>query len=174
MRLASGRHFEAGVNLSTWAIARRLPRTLIGAARLGWRTDRPAVLALIGCQIGAAALTATALAATSHVLAAVFTGGDIAADLRESLTSVVVLALAPVATSSMPAPAPPRPSSRRRRSVRPALRSSPRPRPPSWWRMRTRTSRMPTPPHPTAGTRPVASSSARARVGGRRRPGRLR
>ncbi|MEU5647545.1 hypothetical protein [Streptomyces milbemycinicus] len=57
---------------------------------------RPAVLALIGCQIGAAALTATALAATSHVLAAVFTGGDsgIAADLRESLTSVVVLALA--------------------------------------------------------------------------------
>lgn len=94
MRLASDRHFEASVNLSTWAIARRLPRTLTDAARLGWRTDRRAVLPLLGCQIGAAALTATALAATTRVLAAVFTGNDIAAGLRENLTAVVVFALA--------------------------------------------------------------------------------
>ncbi|WP_053726645.1 ABC transporter ATP-binding protein [Streptomyces sp. WM6378] len=93
MRLASDRHFEASVNLSTWAIARRLPRTLNEAARLGWRTDRPAVLTLLTCQIGAAALTATGLAATTRVLAAVFTG-DIAASLHANLTAVIVLALA--------------------------------------------------------------------------------
>ncbi|MFI2435627.1 ABC transporter ATP-binding protein [Streptomyces sp. NPDC018693] len=94
MRLVSDRHFEASVTLSTWAIARRLPRTLAEAARLGWHTDHRAVLALLGCQIGAAVLTATALAATTRVLAAVFAGGDIAAGLREDLTAVVVLAVA--------------------------------------------------------------------------------
>ncbi|AGP53782.1 ATP-binding cassette domain-containing protein [Streptomyces rapamycinicus] len=94
MRLASDRHFEASVNLSTWVIARRLPHALAEAARLGWRTDHRAVLALLGCQIGAAVLTATALAATTRVLAAVFTGGDIAAGLRQNLTAVVVLAIA--------------------------------------------------------------------------------
>ncbi|MFF4407784.1 ATP-binding cassette domain-containing protein [Streptomyces sp. NPDC001262] len=94
MRLASDRHFEASVTLSTTAIARRLPHTLAEAARLGWRTDRRAVLALLTCQIGAAALTATALAATTRVLSALFTGGDIVAGLRENLTAVVVLAIA--------------------------------------------------------------------------------
>ncbi|MFF5333237.1 hypothetical protein [Streptomyces sp. NPDC013181] len=94
MRLASDRHFEASVNLSTAAIARRLPRTLAEAAQLGWRTDHRAVLALLACQIGAAVLTATALAATTRVLAAVFTVGDIAASLRANLTAVVVLATA--------------------------------------------------------------------------------
>ncbi|MEV0281709.1 ATP-binding cassette domain-containing protein [Streptomyces sp. NPDC050610] len=94
MRLASDRHFEASVNLSTAAIARRLPHTLAEAARLGWRTDRRAVLALLTCQIGAAALTATALAATTRVLAAVFTGGDIADGLRGNLTAMVILTLA--------------------------------------------------------------------------------
>lgn len=94
MHLASDRHFEASVTLSTWAIARRLPRTLAQAAGLGWRTDRRAVLALLACQIGAAALTATALAATTRVLAALFTGDDIAAGLHEHLTAVLVLAIA--------------------------------------------------------------------------------
>ncbi|MEU3538063.1 ABC transporter ATP-binding protein [Streptomyces paromomycinus] len=94
MRLACDRHFEASVSLSTLAIARRLPATLAQAARLGWRTDRRAVLVLLICQIGAAALTATALAATTRVLAAVFTGPGIAAGLRGNLTAVGVLALA--------------------------------------------------------------------------------
>ncbi|MGW2849167.1 ABC transporter ATP-binding protein [Streptomyces sp. NPDC001274] len=94
MRLASDRHFEASVALSTWAIVRRLPRTLAEAARLGWRTDHRAVLALLGCQIGAAALTATTLSATTHVLAALFTGGDISAGLRKNTLPLVVLVLA--------------------------------------------------------------------------------
>ncbi|CAM5687703.1 ABC transporter OS=Streptomyces glaucescens OX=1907 GN=SGLAU_27810 PE=4 SV=1 [Streptomyces glaucescens] len=94
MRLTSDRHFEASLNLSTWAIARRLPSTLAQAARLGWHTDRRAVLALLACQIGAAVLTATALTATTRVLSAVFTADDIAAGLRDNLTAVVVVALA--------------------------------------------------------------------------------
>ncbi|MCT2594111.1 hypothetical protein LHJ74_30100 [Streptomyces sp. N2-109] len=94
MRLASDPHFEASVNLATWAMARRLPHTLMEAIRLGWRTDRRAVIALALCQLGAAAFTSTALAATTRVLAAVFTGDDIAAGLGDNLTAVVVLALA--------------------------------------------------------------------------------
>ncbi|MFI8930661.1 ABC transporter ATP-binding protein [Streptomyces sp. NPDC053474] len=94
MRLAADRHFEASIHLSTGAIARRLPRTLAQAARLGWHTDPHAVLALLACQIGAAALTATALAATTRVLAAVFAGHDIAAGLRDNLAAVALLALA--------------------------------------------------------------------------------
>lgn len=94
MRLASDPHLTSNVTMSTWAIARRLPRTLAAAARLAWRTDRRAALALLGCQIGAAVLTATALAATTRVLAAVFTGGDIAAGLRDNLTAVLILTAA--------------------------------------------------------------------------------
>ncbi|MEV7384311.1 ATP-binding cassette domain-containing protein [Streptomyces lydicus] len=94
MHLASDRHFEASVTLSTASIARRLPRTLAQAARLGWHTDRRAVLTLAACQLAAAALTATALAATTRVLAAVFTGPDIATDLRDNLPALVVLTLA--------------------------------------------------------------------------------
>lgn len=58
MRPASDRHFEASVNLPTAAIARRVPHTLSEAAHLGWLTDPRAALALLGCQIGAATLTA--------------------------------------------------------------------------------------------------------------------
>ncbi len=94
MRLASDRHFDATVNLSTWAIARRLPRTLGQAARLGWRTDRRAVVVLLGCQSGAAVLTATALAATTRVLAALFASVDITGSLRSSLGSLVLLVCA--------------------------------------------------------------------------------
>ncbi|MET9290614.1 ATP-binding cassette domain-containing protein [Streptomyces sp. NPDC003077] len=94
MRLESDRHREANVNLSTGTMARRLPSALAQAARLGLRTDRRAVLTLLACQTGAAALTATALAATARVLTAVFTHPDIATGLRENLTPVVVLALA--------------------------------------------------------------------------------
>ncbi|MFI0902294.1 hypothetical protein ACH4TE_01925 [Streptomyces sioyaensis] len=91
MHLASDRHFEASVTLSTAAIARRLPHTLTPAAR---HTDRRAVLALAACQIGTAVLTATALAATTRVLAAVFTGPDIATGLRDNLPALAVLTLA--------------------------------------------------------------------------------
>ncbi|MFF0727430.1 ATP-binding cassette domain-containing protein [Streptomyces sp. NPDC004134] len=94
MRLASDRHFDANVNLSTWAIARRLPRTLAEAGRLGWRTDRRAVVALLGCQVAAAVLTAVALAATARVLAGVFGGDDVADGLRGSAGAVVALVLA--------------------------------------------------------------------------------
>ncbi|MFK0120111.1 ABC transporter ATP-binding protein [Streptomyces sp. NPDC090994] len=95
MRLAADRHADAGADLSTWAIARRLPSALAQAARLGWRTDRRALLALLLCQAGTAALTATALTATTRVLSAVLTGSaGIADGLRENLTATTVLALA--------------------------------------------------------------------------------
>lgn len=53
---------------TTAAIARRLPYALKHAAVLSWRADLPAVLTLGGCQLAAALLAATGLAATPHIL----------------------------------------------------------------------------------------------------------
>ncbi|MFD6245591.1 ATP-binding cassette domain-containing protein [Streptomyces roseolus] len=94
MRLASDRYQDATAAMSTWSIARRLPKTLGEAIRLGWATDHRAVLALAACQIAAALLTAIALTATTRVLASLFTGNDILAGLQDRTGAVAVLGIA--------------------------------------------------------------------------------
>ncbi|MFJ5176046.1 ATP-binding cassette domain-containing protein [Streptomyces griseoviridis] len=94
MRLVSDRHFETGLTLSTRAMARRLPRTLARAVRLGWHTDHRTVLTLLCCQIAGAVLTATALAATTRVLAAVFTSDGIGTDVRDHLNALLIVVVA--------------------------------------------------------------------------------
>ncbi|MGA5637738.1 ATP-binding cassette domain-containing protein [Streptomyces cinereoruber] len=94
MRLASDRYQDANATMSTWSIARRLPKTLGEAVRLGWVTDHRAVLALAACQIAAALLTAVALAATTRVLAGLFTSSDIVAGLQGRTGAVAVLGIA--------------------------------------------------------------------------------
>ncbi|MDT0449958.1 ATP-binding cassette domain-containing protein [Streptomyces hesseae] len=95
MHLKTGRHFDASTTLSTRQIARRLPSALARAARLGWRTDRPAVIRLVAAQVSAAALTAVALAATTRVLSTLFTTRtDITAGLRHSAVPLALLAVA--------------------------------------------------------------------------------
>ncbi|MEU2872997.1 ATP-binding cassette domain-containing protein [Streptomyces olivoreticuli] len=95
MHLKPGRHFDASTTLSTRQIGRRLPQALRQAVRLGWRTDRPALLRLLIAQVAAAALTAIALAATAHVLAIVFTSRtDIPTGLRHAVVPLIVVAVA--------------------------------------------------------------------------------
>ncbi|MFJ6101766.1 ATP-binding cassette domain-containing protein [Streptomyces sp. NPDC092359] len=94
MRLASDRYQEANAAMSSWAIARGLPRTLGQAVRLGWATDHRAVLAMGGCQIAAALFTAAVLAATTRVLGALFSGTDLLARLQDRAGTLAVLGLA--------------------------------------------------------------------------------
>ncbi|WKK27842.1 ATP-binding cassette domain-containing protein (plasmid) [Streptomyces olivoreticuli] len=95
MHLKTGRHFDASTTLSTRQIGRRLPQALRQAVRLGWRTDRPALLRLLVAQVAAAALTAVALAATARVLAVIFTSRtDIPTGLRHAMVPLTVVAVA--------------------------------------------------------------------------------
>ncbi|WP_432061533.1 ATP-binding cassette domain-containing protein [Streptomyces sp. S1] len=94
MRLASDRYQDANAAMSTWAIARHLPKTLGEAIRLGWATDHHAVLTLAACQITAALLTAAVLAATTRVLAGLFTGADVLAGLQDRAGALAVLCVA--------------------------------------------------------------------------------
>ncbi|MDT0495231.1 ATP-binding cassette domain-containing protein [Streptomyces griseus] len=83
-------HDKAYGNLSTRAIAARLPRSLKQAAILGWRTDRTAVLTLLFCQIAAAALTASALAATARVLTSLFAADELTEGLTHATPALIV------------------------------------------------------------------------------------
>ncbi|MYV68247.1 ATP-binding cassette domain-containing protein [Streptomyces sp. SID2131] len=94
MRLASDRYQDANAAMSTWAIARRLPKTLGEAIRLGWATDHHAVLTLAACQITAALLTAAVLAATTRVLAGLFTGADVLVGLQDRAGALAILCIA--------------------------------------------------------------------------------
>ncbi|MFE6539810.1 ABC transporter ATP-binding protein, partial [Bacillus cereus] len=68
MRLRSDPYAEVSVGMTTWAMAARVPRTVRAALRLGWRTDRWAVVLWLVSQILAAVAAATALAATAGAL----------------------------------------------------------------------------------------------------------
>ncbi|WP_424893253.1 ABC transporter ATP-binding protein [Streptomyces sp. XH2] len=95
MHLKPGRHHDASTNLSTRQIARRLPQALRQAVRLGWHTDRHAMLRLLLAQLAAAVLTAFALAATARVLAIAFSSRtDIPTGLRHAAVPLIVVAVA--------------------------------------------------------------------------------
>ncbi|MEU3566836.1 ATP-binding cassette domain-containing protein [Kitasatospora sp. NPDC036755] len=94
MVLEADRHDDAGHTVSTTGIARRLPAALRQALALGWRTDRPAVLLLLTAQAVTAALTATALGATTQLLAALFTAGDLRTALTAHLWPLALLGAA--------------------------------------------------------------------------------
>ncbi|MER8233650.1 ATP-binding cassette domain-containing protein [Streptomyces sp. NPDC094049] len=94
MCLASDRYQDANAAMSSWAIARGLPRTLGQAVRLGWATDHRAVLAMGGCQIAAALFTSAVLTATTRVLGVLFSSADLLARLQDRAGTLAVLGLA--------------------------------------------------------------------------------
>ncbi|NUH42860.1 ATP-binding cassette domain-containing protein [Streptomyces samsunensis] len=106
MRLRSDLHAQASAAMTLWDMTARLPRTLVTALRLAWRTDRNAVvLWAIGQALGAVA-TAVVLAATSSVLGR-FTSGsmtsrdELVARLGDAVPSGVVLACCLVGRSML-------------------------------------------------------------------------
>ena len=72
MRLRSDPYAEASARMTTWAMAAQVPRTVRTALRLGWRTDRRAVVLWLVSQVLAAVAAAAVLAATAAVLQVLF------------------------------------------------------------------------------------------------------
>ncbi|EPH45314.1 hypothetical protein STRAU_1579 [Streptomyces aurantiacus JA 4570] len=97
MRLRSDPYAEASARMTTWSMAARVPRTVRAALRLGWRTDRRAVVLWLGSQVLAAAASAGVLAATGRLLQTLLPAGSQegavdGAVLRGALSTGLVLA----------------------------------------------------------------------------------
>ncbi|WP_407289222.1 ABC transporter ATP-binding protein [Streptomyces sp. BP-8] len=94
MRLQDDTHSAEKINVSTRAIAARLPATLARAWRLSWRADRRTLLALAACTLVYSVLTAVALRSTSALLAALLDSGTAAERLHHALPVLAVVAAA--------------------------------------------------------------------------------
>ncbi|MFI1584708.1 ATP-binding cassette domain-containing protein [Embleya sp. NPDC020630] len=86
---------------TTATVARRLPRALVQAARLSWRADRRAVVVLIVCQVGAAVLAATGLAATTRVLGLLLADTDPVRDRFTAAAPTLALLTAALAAGAL-------------------------------------------------------------------------
>ncbi|MFG2531780.1 ABC transporter ATP-binding protein [Streptomyces sp. NPDC048516] len=78
-------------NVTTLAMAKRLPRLMRQALALGWRTHKASVTGMIVCDVVAGAMDAFGLLATTNVITSLITAGDMAARLRESAPALVFL-----------------------------------------------------------------------------------
>ncbi|MFF7413232.1 ABC transporter ATP-binding protein [Streptomyces lydicus] len=76
-------------NVTTLAMAKRLPRLMRQAMALGWRTDKASVTGMIVCEVVAGAMDAFGLLATTSVITSLITAGDMGARLRESAPALV-------------------------------------------------------------------------------------
>nr|WP_317620077.1 ABC transporter ATP-binding protein [Streptomyces sp. CBMA156] len=89
---ASDRREEAGRSMTAWAMARRLPQLIRRALALGWRVDRPSVVALLACQAVSAVLGASGLVATTSIISALVGDGPIAGRLSDAAPAISVVA----------------------------------------------------------------------------------
>ncbi|MER8100986.1 ATP-binding cassette domain-containing protein [Kitasatospora sp. NPDC094016] len=94
MALEADCHDAVARTVSTGSIVRRLPAALRQALVLGWRTDRPAALLLLTAQAVTAALTVTALGATTRLLSALFAVGGLGAALAANVWPPALLGAA--------------------------------------------------------------------------------
>ncbi|MGW0660159.1 ATP-binding cassette domain-containing protein [Streptodolium elevatio] len=85
---------EALRQVTTRAMAARLPRLIAQALRLAWAADPRASAALLVCQVLAGILEAFGLLATTSTITAVISSGEIGDRLRDAAPSLVVLAAA--------------------------------------------------------------------------------
>ncbi|MEJ3655468.1 ATP-binding cassette domain-containing protein [Actinomycetes bacterium KLBMP 9759] len=95
LRTAPERHRDStGEQHGTTVQAlRRLPTLFTLVAGLGWRADRPALLAVLACQLASGAAAAVAFLTAQHVLAGIFagTGGTPGEQLGRLLPTAALL-----------------------------------------------------------------------------------
>ncbi|MFG2296161.1 ATP-binding cassette domain-containing protein [Streptomyces sp. NPDC048603] len=72
----------------------RIPAVLARITRMSWRTDRRAVLLLLGCQVMTGTSAAVALAATARAMGPVLGPGPVGERLHTALPALAVLATA--------------------------------------------------------------------------------
>ncbi|WP_431357748.1 ATP-binding cassette domain-containing protein [Streptomyces lydicus] len=85
---------QAGAQMTTSTMARRLPVLVRRSLRMAWQVDRCATAGLLACQIGTGVLAALGLFAVTGTLTALISSGDITGRLREAAPQLAVIAAA--------------------------------------------------------------------------------
>ncbi|MFD5071472.1 ATP-binding cassette domain-containing protein [Streptomyces sp. NPDC058369] len=97
------RHEGPLTRLSFGRMAAALPRMVGMVLRTGWETDRRALAGVVAAQLGQGVTAGWGLVAVNSVLTQLFADGPTGDKLREALPSLVVLAVAAVATAVLTA-----------------------------------------------------------------------
>ncbi|MFF8652583.1 ATP-binding cassette domain-containing protein [Streptomyces huasconensis] len=97
------RHERPLVRLGFGHMAAALPRMVGMVLRTGWQTDPRALAAVVAAQLGQGVAAGWGLVAVNSVLSELFADGPTASKLRDSLPSLIVLAVTAVATALLAA-----------------------------------------------------------------------
>ncbi|WP_413099755.1 ATP-binding cassette domain-containing protein [Streptomyces sp. Inha503] len=85
---------QAGAQMTTSTMARRLPALVLRSLKMAWRVDRGATLGLLACQVGTGVLAAVGLLAVTGTITALISSGDITERLWEAAPRLAVIATA--------------------------------------------------------------------------------
>lgn len=85
---------QAGAQLTTGTMARRLPALVVRSLKMAWRVDKAATTGLLVCQAGTGVLAALGLLAVTSTISALVAGGDITERLWDAAPQLVVVAVA--------------------------------------------------------------------------------
>ncbi|KOV54626.1 ABC transporter [Streptomyces sp. AS58] len=85
---------QAGAQLTTGTMARRLPALVLRSLKMAWQVDRGATAGLLACQIGTGVLAALGLLAVTGSITALISSGDITERLWEAAPQLAVVAAA--------------------------------------------------------------------------------
>ncbi|WP_236726500.1 ATP-binding cassette domain-containing protein [Streptomyces sp. NBRC 110465] len=85
---------QAGAQMTTVTMARRLPALVLRSLKMAWRVDRGATVGLLACQVGTGVLAALGLLAVTGTLTALISSGDISDRLWDAAPQLAVIAAA--------------------------------------------------------------------------------
>jgi ATP-binding cassette subfamily B protein len=85
---------QAGAQLTTGTMARRLPALVVRSLKMAWRVDRGATAGLLACQVGTGVLAALGLLAVTGTITTLISSGDITERLWEAAPQLAVVAAA--------------------------------------------------------------------------------
>lgn len=85
---------QAGAQMTTVTMARRLPALVLRSLKMAWRVDRVATAGLLACQVGTGVLAALGLLAVTGTLTALISSGDVSDRLWEAAPQLAVIAAA--------------------------------------------------------------------------------
>ncbi|MFI2415697.1 ATP-binding cassette domain-containing protein [Streptomyces sp. NPDC018947] len=85
---------QAGSQLTSRTMARRLPSLVRRSVQMAWRVDRGATIGLLVCQIGTGILAALGLLAVTGTITALISPGDITERLWDAAPQLAIIAAA--------------------------------------------------------------------------------
>ncbi|QIS76288.1 ABC transporter ATP-binding protein [Streptomyces sp. DSM 40868] len=85
---------QAGAQMTTVTMARRLPALVLRSLKMAWRVDRVATAGLLACQVATGVLAALGLLAVTGTLTALISSADISDRLWEAAPQLAVIAAA--------------------------------------------------------------------------------